>query len=454
MHRTGRRLLVPAALCAALLTAGCGSDGPVDAISSMNPFKAEEQRLPGDRRAVLEGADPAAGVVGGTASVGGATALSDWPQPGGNAANDPGNVSAGATGARVWSVRAGEAGSAGGFGLSTGKGIRLSARPIVAGGTVYVYDPAGNVSAHALASGGRVWRVNVRPKGESEVVNGGGVAYADGRIYAATGFGQMVALDAASGSEVWRSSIEAPARGAPTAAGGKVFVVTQSGAVIALDAGTGAKVWSGTSGGTGAGLLSSSSPAVTGSTVIAPTSSGEILAFDAATGARKWGASVAGGSRVSAVTGLQDASASPVVHDGIVYATGVGGRVIAVRADTGETVWNQQIGSAHTPVVSGGALFLVDLSDRLVAFDRAKGTVLWAAQLPRAGKGRTTWAGPVLAGGRLWVVSVDGQVVMADAATGQLGQAGAVGVEGSIAPIAVGGRILVLGGEGTLVALN
>ncbi len=118
-------------------------------------------------------------------------------------------------------------------------------------------------------------------------------------------------------------------------------------------------------------------------------------------------------------------------------------------------IWDQQIGSAHTPVVSGESIFMIDLSDRMVAFDRAKGTVLWATQLPNGTrKKRVTWAGPVLANGRLWAVSIDGKIMSVDAVSGAAGPASEVGLEGAIAPIAVDGKILVLGGEGTLTAYN
>lgn len=449
------RRAAPAALAAALLLAGCGTDGPGETLSSLNPFKEEEQRLPGERRSVLPGTDPAAAVAGAVASLGPAAARSDWPQPGGGPTNDPGNIAGNLTGARAWSVRAGRS-EGGSFGLGGGAQLRVSARPVSAGGLVYVYDPLGNVSAHALSNGGAAWSVNLQPAGEREAVSGGGVAVDGGRVFVATGFGEIHALDARSGGKVWTTRLDAPARGAPTAAGGKVFVTTQSGDVAAFDAATGGKLWSEGTGGSGAGLLGSASPAVSGALVVVPTSTGEVLAFDVATGDRKWGASVVGGSSSSALTRLQDASASPVVHDGVVYATGVAGRAIAVSAANGEQIWSQPIGSAHTPVVSGGSLFMVDLSDRLLAFDRARGTALWATQLPAVGgkAKRSAWAGPVLVGGRLWLVSASGGIISVDAATGTAGGPGTIGIEGAIAPIAAGGRLVALGADGTLVALN
>ena len=62
-----------------------------------------------------------------TPSVGAPTALADWSQPGGNAANAPGNVSLdGASGAASWRVRAVEKASK--------RNVRPSVPPIVYGG--------------------------------------------------------------------------------------------------------------------------------------------------------------------------------------------------------------------------------------------------------------------------------------------------------------------------------
>src|SRR3546814_14504757 len=55
---------------------------------------------------------------------------------------------------------------------------------------------------------------------------GGGVSYGNGRVFATTGWGKVVALDAASGSEVWRTSLNAPLRGAPAVEGDRVVVIT------------------------------------------------------------------------------------------------------------------------------------------------------------------------------------------------------------------------------------
>ena len=87
-------------------------------------------------------------------------------------------------------------------------------------------------------------------------------------------------------------------------------------------------------------------------------------------------------TRTLAVSGLTDVAASPVIHDGVVYATRRLRPHHRGRLGSGERLWEQNIGSASTPAVSGNALFIVDLEDNLVAMNRSTGEVFWRTALP------------------------------------------------------------------------
>ena len=431
------------------ILAGCSS------LDDFNPFKEKEVILPGERRTLFEGADPVAGEVkAGTASIAAAQSRSEWPQSGGTSANNPGHVAIAGSGTRAWRVKAGAWGEAGGIDSFTSEALRVAARPIVHGGRAFVYDPNGKVTALSLG-GGRAWSTSVRPEGEDDNAAGGGIAADQGRIFAATAFGEVVALDASSGGKLWTKKLRSPARSAPAATGGKVFVVSQTNELIALNQSDGEEVWSYSGIPESGGVLSSASPAVAGGTVIFPSISGEVIAMSIAKGEPAWVDAVSRSYRVQAVSGLGDVSASPVVADGVVYATGVSGRIVALSLKSGDRLWKQDVGSVHTPVVSGGSVFLVDLRDRAVALDRRTGKVIWATQLPRGDEDdRKIWAGPALAGGALWFASNEGKLISVNATSGTLGQQRTIGKPTFVAPVAASGRLLVLSGDGTLSAFQ
>jgi outer membrane protein assembly factor BamB len=426
-------------LAFAVLVGGCS------AISGLNPLNRKEQILPGERRPALPQGDE---IVGGTPSISGALALADWSQPGGNAENAPGNVSIGGTsGESSWRTRAVDKASK--------RNVRPSVPPIVHGGRIYVYDTSGTVNALA-PGGGKAWSVSLTPEGEKGHAAGGGIAASGSAIFVATGFGELVALDAGTGNRIWSFEMSAPAHSAPTAAAGKVFVVSATNVLHAVNQADGTEAWQYPGIPETAGVLSAASPAVSGGIVVVPYSSGEIIAFDTEAGQTKWADAVVRSTRTQAVSGLTDVAASPVIYDGIVYATGVSGRTIAVRLSDGERLWEENIGSASTPAVSGNALFIVDLSDDLIALDRTTGKAFWRTALPTVRKKRfySVWAGPTLAGNVLWAVSNDRKMVGVDPATGNIIVDRQLPSAAYIKPIAAGGQLLVLASDGSLAAFR
>ena len=54
------------------------------------------------------------------------------------------------------------------------------------------------------------------PDSEDSDAFGGGLAFADARVFVSTGFAQVVALDATNGKVLWRTDMPGPMRSAPT----------------------------------------------------------------------------------------------------------------------------------------------------------------------------------------------------------------------------------------------
>lgn len=425
-----------AVLAAALLVlGGC------DTLTGL--FEEKETPLAGQRQAVFTdiGSGNAAAVQseGATIAIAPARLNAEWSQPGGDPANAPGNLALG--GGKSWRIAARALGDS---------SPRSAAPPVVYGGRIFRYGDDGQVTANALGGGG-AWTASAKPDGNKDPdAPGGGIAAGDGRIVAVTGFGTAVAFSAESGGRAWTVTLPEPARGAPTISGGRAYFVTARNNVLALNLADGATVWTYAGVPETAGLVSSASPAVYGGNVIVPSSSGELLALDAATGTLKWQGTLARGARYSAVAGLSAIPGRPVVLDGTVYAGGVSGRMIAIKATGGLPIWDKQIASAYTPSVSGNGIFVVTLANEVMALDRNTGKVAWSVRLPSE-KGET-WAGPTLAGGNLWVGSNKGRLIAVSAATGAIGAQRSIGEPIYLPPIVVGGSLIVMSGRGSITA--
>ena len=120
----------------------------------------------------------------------------------------------------------------------------------------------------------------------------GGVGIGAGMVLVGTTHGEVIALDVADGSERWRSRVGTEVGAAPTAGAGKVFVQTIDDRVSALDADSGDLVWT----------YDSQMPLLT----------------------------------------LRGTSA-PVFDQGVLYTGFANGKVVALRGENGEPIWEQRV---------------------------------------------------------------------------------------------------------------
>lgn len=431
---------------AAIALSGCGESGPslssIPGVSSLFG-QSDKPPLPGERVSVLSSDT--------TASTGNVESKepvvlpapqenASWSQPGGVPSNAPGHLAYAGGAKTIWSEDAGAGSNSNG---------RITALPIVHGGKVFTLDREGRVTAFSL-SGGTVWKADLAPENEkAEAGFGGGLAAEGERLYVATGFGTVVALNAGNGKPLWTKSLNVPIRASPTVANGKVFVVNTESELFALSAENGAQLWTSRGLPEGASVLSNVSPAVSGNTLVVSYASGEVVALDITSGEQRWTDSVTGGVAGSSLTTIGDA-ARPVIDDGVVFASSRAGRIIATNLKSGERVWSRDIRATQTPWVAGGSVFVVDMNSRMYALDRKSGKVKWATTLPTA----RSWSGPTLAGGKLWVASNKGLLVGVDAKTGQVSTQRDLDNAVFISPIVAGGRMFVLTDKARLIAMN
>lgn len=161
-----------------------------------------------------------------------------------------------------------------------------------------------------------------------------------------------------------------------------------------------------------------SSPAILGGVVYVGSSDGYLYALDERTGRMRW--RYASGAAVTA---------SPAVAGGLVYAQDYDGRAFALRAIDGRPVWTRSLGPAarlawghesgddyaSSPAIAGTRLFIGGIDGNLYALDARSGAVIW-----RLRTGGRIWSSPAVAGDAVYVGSLDGKLYKADAANGAL----------------------------------
>lgn len=347
------------------------------------------------------------------------------------------------------------------IGQGNGRKARITADPIVANGRIFTLDSQSKVVATG-SDGATLWSRDLIPASDKDRdASGGGLAFGDNTVFATTGFGELVALEATSGATRWRQRLEAPVTAAPTYADGLVYVVTRDSQAWALDASNGRIKWQLPGTPSEAVMLGGSGPAVASRVVVFPFGSGEVAGALKKTGIRVWGGSVAGERRGRAYANISDITGDPVVADGIVYAANQGGRTVAMKAGSGERLWTAREG-AYSPVwPSGDSVFLISDQSELLRLDKETGERIWGVELPyftkRKVKRRSrifAHYGPVLAGGRLLVASDDGLIRQFDPSTGAL--VGTTEIKGGAAsnPVIVNRTLYVVTARGQLAAFR
>jgi outer membrane protein assembly factor BamB len=428
-----------AALLLSLGTAGC------------DMFKDKKQPLAGERISVL-------GIGGGVeADPKLATAPinlpppavnPDWPEPGGNPAHAMGHPALPEKLARAWDTK---------IGAGSSRYTRVMSQPVIAGGRIFAMDGGVQLSALDAASGTQIWQVNLKPEEERGNAFGGGPCLWNGRLYVSTGYAQVLALDPADGKVIWRHNVSAPVHSPPTVADGRVFAVTVDNELNALAVADGRRLWSHNGIPETAGLLGGASPAVEGEIVLAPYSSGELFALRVENGRAVWSDNLAATRSVNAAAGLADIRGRPVIDHGRVFAVSHSGRMAAIDLRTGDRVWEQQIGSGHSPWVVGDYIFVLANDNELVCLTRNEGKARWVRQLRRyedekAKSDPILWAGPVLGGNRLIVLSSLGEAVSVSTYTGELVGQQEMSSGGFLGPVIADNALYLLTDDANLSA--
>ncbi|TCV93316.1 Beta-barrel assembly machine subunit BamB [Luteibacter rhizovicinus] len=219
-------------------------------------------------------------------------------------------------------------------------------------------------------------------------------AFSDGVIYAASTDGKIGAFDAASGKKLWDKSTrihgwfgwgdkkrpDALFSGGPAASGDLLVVGTLDGHLYGMSAKDGSRRWD-------AELSSEviTAPVIVGDLVVVRTNDGRIYGVDAASGERRWAydqssvplLSLRGNGRL-------------LVANGVVFLGTDGGKLVALRLDNGEKLWEQTLSSGEgrteidrlsdadgAIVLDGSTLYGAAYHGQMVAVDGPSGRPLW-----------------------------------------------------------------------------
>jgi outer membrane protein assembly factor BamB len=411
----------------------------------------KKERLPGKRISILSqqrSIEPDITVSGHKIILPIPIANKDWPQTGGYAHHAMHHLSLSPVLDEDWDISIGE-GSSG--------GERLMAQPIVANGRIFTMDSESTINAFSLNTGEKFWSTEITPSGEEEDHINGGLAFENGKVYASTGFGQIIALAAKTGEILWRRDIGAPFRTAPTAKGNRIFAITITNKLFALNSQTGDVLWTHSGIEETTNLLGGGSPAIDQGVVIAPFSSGELVALKVQNGQELWSDSLAGGRRTLGTTTLSSIRGRPIIDRNIVFAVSNSGQLTAINLRTGRRIWERNIGGSESPWIAGNYLFLISSNADLIALGRTDGHIYWVTALPewknlKKRTGKIIWTGPVLGSDRLILAGSNGEAISVSPYSGKILGKEEMPDSVTISPIIAQNTLIFLSDDAKLVS--
>ncbi|HOY23664.1 MAG TPA: outer membrane protein assembly factor BamB [Cellvibrio sp.] len=351
-------------------------------------------------------------------------------------------------------------------GVGNGQGIGLTQlTPVIDGDKIYTVDHEGIVTALNRQNGKKLWSTKITKEfsgwmgsvvysfKEKDLNHGitGGISYADGLLYIGNYAGEVVALSATNGKEVWRKQLKGEISSVPQTNGQVVAVQTMNGKLFVLDAKTGADMWFFENPPPVLTLRGSAAPLVTDSAIFAGFANGRLMAFNPSNGLILWEQRMALPKGRSELDRMVDIHASPLIKDGILFVGTYQGRIAAVARGTGSSVWGVDGSTSENLAASDDKLFVSQSDGKVVAYSLTSGEQLWQNEKLL----RRRLSGPQVFGEYVAVVDFEGHMHVLNQSNGELAARDRVDRKGVRAPMLTDGSILyVYGNGGSLMAFT
>ncbi len=260
---------------------------------------------------------------------------------------------------------------------SAGRGtndLYLRLQPAVTAKAVYAADGFGQVVAVDRRTGKPQWRTHVKDRISA------GVSADRRHVVLVTGTAQVVALDANTGQEVWRAPATTKALAPPTLAHNLVLVKTMDDVVVALDAHTGKKRWQYQHDTTPLRLHTSSAVQVHDDYAIVGFADGKIVILQLKTGRVMWERRIAQPRGATQLKRVVSIDANPVIERNVMYVVTFQGYLMAIEMRSGEVLWRKSFSSNTGMAISGRYLVITDEQGHVWALDKRNGHVFWRNQ--------------------------------------------------------------------------
>jgi len=317
-------------------------------------------------------------------------------------------------------------------------------KPAVDEGILYAANVDGDLFAVEADTGKQIWQV------ETGLPVSAGPGVAEGLLAIGTAEGQLAAFDTRTGEELWRRDLSSEILAVPAIGSGVVVVHAGDGKLFGLDAASGEQLWLYDHKVPVLTLRGSSSPVISGGSVYCGLAGGKMISLSLETGAIEWEGHITMPSGRSDLERMVDVDTDPLVYGGTVYGGAYQGDVAALGEGSGKVFWKRKISVYNNMAVNWQQLAVTDAQGFVWSLDPDTGSARWR-QKALMNRGLSA---PALQGDFTVVGDFEGYLHWLSSEDGSMAARQRVGDAIVAAPLVVDDILYVLASNGKLTALG
>jgi outer membrane protein assembly factor BamB len=288
-----------------------------------------------------------------------------------------------------------------------------------------------------------LWVTNLKLPLSAGPVAGSGV------VVVGSSKGNVVALDEATGKELWRVRVNAELLSAPAIGERIVVLRSVDGRLRGMDIQSGRELWSIEQQVPRLSLRGTSTPVIARDVAICGFDNGKVMAVSLANGDTVWDTTLSSPHGRTELERLVDVDSAVRVVGEDVYAVGFQGRVAMLALDSGQIWWAHDMSSNRGLTVDDETVYISQADGVVIALRQRDGSELWRNDKIR----RRNLSTPAMTSTAIIVADYQGYVHWLDKKTGALVAREHVAKQRvTNAPVAVGDTVVVMTDGGDLAA--
>jgi outer membrane protein assembly factor BamB len=290
---------------------------------------------------------------------------------------------------------------------------------------LYAASTDGKISAFEANSGKKLWSKSTRQHGwfgwgdskREDARFSGGPGAAGDLVAIGTLDGHLYGINAKDGERRWAAEVSSEVITAPVIVGDLVVVRCNDGRVYGIDAKSGERRWVYDQ--SQVPLLSlrgNGRLLVANGVVFMGSDAGKLVAVRLDNGEKLWEQTLASGEGRTEIDRLADADGALVLDGTTLYGAAYHGQLTGIDGPSGRPLWNHAFSTFTSLDVHGDAIYGVDDQSQVFAFDKSAGASIWKQD----GLKYRWLTGPAAQGNYVVVGDLDGHIHWLNGSDGKI----------------------------------